>query len=714
MDAIGAKKIKMKKSKRGFEWGKLQFKYRSIRARLLIIFSVFIFFLIGIGASTLLMFRSVNANVEKIIDEDMVLVQSYEKMSYLMSQRVANLRGYLLTSEGRYLLNFNENVKESETYQQEITALDADSTTDNLFESLSEWEVYVQENIITVLKDKQRAQAVQNMNTYANPKAEEILAAITERSDSHSAAIQLNGEVLVANTNRGALILAIGVAVISLLAVVVALLFSRNFAKSIQIVMQRLNTIKSGLLNQEPLPVDGGGEVVALTQATNDMQTHLLSIINQMKTSAEALMTQSETLSFSASEVQSGSDLKEGKIIANQEVISVVFNSLDALAEIVEHIRQGTEDTADYSEITNVCDRIVARANETNAVASVQDADVSELELEETDWNVIASAQTSNYNAFKIKVTIEEDSMMVNARVFLVINKLEEVGEVMKTDPLIEVLESEEFGRTFQLLYITERDQEAVLKLINEQSEIEAVEVSLIGEKPKAVSEQIVSVNKEKTSTVQAHNHSQSVRVDLEKLDSFMNLVSELVIYRTQLEDISQKTQNKKLEETLTYVSRVTNQLQTLVLNIRMQPLQTVTSRFPRVVRDLSNDSGKPMELVIEGDDTELDRTIVSELSEPLIHLIRNSADHGIESPETRKALGKPEKGTIRISAYQEGNRVFITVSDDGKGLDAEAIKQSAEKKGISTAGLSTQEIQELKSCRQTSVYGFFCVIRSV
>lgn len=303
MDAIGVKNIKIKKSKREFEWGKLHFKYRSIRARLLIIFSVFIFFLIGVGASTLLMFRSVNTNVEKIIDEDMVLVQSYEKMSYLMSQRVANLRGYLLTSEGRYLLNFNENVKESETYQQEITALDADSTTDNLFESLSEWEVYVQENIITVLKDKQRAQAVQNMNTYANPKAEEILAAITERSDSHSAAIQSNGKVLVANTNRGALILAMGVAVISLLAVVVALLFSRDFAKSIQIVMHRLNTIKSGLLNQEPLPVDGGGEVVALTQATNDMQTHLLSIINQMKTSAEALMTQSETLSFSASEV---------------------------------------------------------------------------------------------------------------------------------------------------------------------------------------------------------------------------------------------------------------------------------------------------------------------------------------------------------------------------------------------------------------------------
>ena len=382
--------------------------------------------------------------------------------------------------------------------------------------------------------------------------------------------------------------------------------------------------------------------------------------------------------------------LKEGKMLADQEVISVVFNSLDALAEVVENIRSGTEETGDYSNITDVCDRIVARAN--GRTEEVKVAVETELMLDDSDWNVVESAQTNNYNAFKIKVTIEADSMMVNARVFLIINKLEEAGEVMKTDPLVEVLESEDFGRSFQLLYITERDQQTVLNMISEQSEIETVVVSPVGERPKVT----IIAKKEKTIATQGHNQSQSVRVDLEKLDSFMNLVSELVIYRTQLEDISQKTKNKKLEETLTYVSRVTNQLQSLVLNIRMQPLQTVTSRFPRVVRDLSNDSGKPMELVIEGDDTELDRTIVSELSEPLIHLIRNSADHGIEAPQTRKALGKPEKGTIKISAYQEGNRVFITVSDDGKGLDVEAIKQSADKKGISTVGLSPQEIQEL------------------
>lgn len=396
--------------------------------------------------------------------------------------------------------------------------------------------------------------------------------------------------------------------------------------------------------------------------------------------------------------------LKEEKIVADQEIISVVFDSLDALAEIVENIRNGSEGENEYSDITTVCDRIVARAEGITEVSENAAIAVEAMELDESDWNVIETAQTSNYHAFQVKVTIEEESMMVNARVFLIINKLEEAGEILKTDPITEVLESEEFGRTFQLLYLTENNQQTVLELIKEQSEVESVEVIAIGERPQE-QEQIETVKvdetemqkKEKTQTA-THNHSpnQSVRVDLEKLDSFMNLVSELVIYRTQLEDISQKNKDKKLEETLTYVSRVTNQLQSLVLNIRMQPLQTVTNRFPRVVRDLSNDSGKPMELIIEGDDTELDRTIVSELNEPLIHLIRNSADHGIELPEIRRQLGKPEKGTIKISAYQEGNRVFITVSDDGKGLDAEAIKQSAERKGIPTAGLSTKEIQEL------------------
>lgn len=392
--------------------------------------------------------------------------------------------------------------------------------------------------------------------------------------------------------------------------------------------------------------------------------------------------------------------LKEEKITADQEIIGVVFSSLDALAEIVAGIRLNkTEEVGDYSALIQSCDRIVARAEGRAATTASTPAATTPLALDDSDWHVVEAAQVNHYKAYTIHVTVEADSMMVNARAFLVLNKLEEHGEIIKTNPAAEVLESDEFGHQFQLLYVTESDAETIHALIQEQSEIASVVITPVGERP---AEPLVEVEntakKEKTALASNQNQSQShsVRVDLDKLDSFMNLVSELVIYRTQLEDISQKMRHKKLEETLTYVSRVTNQLQSLVLNIRMQPLQTVTNRFPRLVRDLSADTGKPMELVIEGDDTELDRTIVSELSEPLIHLIRNSADHGIEAPEIRRTLGKPEKGTIKISAYQEGNRVFITVSDDGKGLDAEAIKQSADKKGIATAGLSTKELQEL------------------
>ncbi len=160
-----------------------------------------------------------------------------------------------------------------------------------------------------------------------------------------------------------------------------------------------------------------------------------------------------------------------------------------------------------------------------------------------------------------------------------------------------------------------------------------------------------------------------------------MNLVSELVIYRTRLEDLSNQYNITEINEPLEHVGRITSDLQDLVLKIRMQPVNVVLNRFPRMIRDLSKELNKEIELIIEGEETELDRTVASELGEPLVHLIRNAADHGIESREERLALGKSEIGLIRLSAYQEGNRVVITVRDDGKGIDPEVIKESAIKK---------------------------------
>lgn len=390
--------------------------------------------------------------------------------------------------------------------------------------------------------------------------------------------------------------------------------------------------------------------------------------------------------------------LKDERIIADEEVISLVFSSLDALSEIVADLRNGQDIKRDYSTIIQTCERIFLEANHKDYSLTLKKDTKSTVitVLDEADWEIVENTKLNNFHAYSIHIEIESTSIMVGARAFLLLNKLEEFGHVLKTQPTIEVLESEDFGHEFQIFYVTELEKNVIEEMIMDQNEVEAIYIERLEKDTvtKEVEGPTIEENKPATKVNQPHN--QFVRVDLEKLDAFMNLVSELVIYRTQLEDISQKTNNKKLEETLTYVSRITDQLQSLVLNIRMQPLHTVTSRFPRVVRDLANESGKSMELIVEGDDTELDRTIVSELSEPLIHLIRNSADHGIESPDRRIALGKPEKGIIKISAYQEGNRVFITVSDDGAGLDTEAIKKSAERKGIPTDDLSKQEIQEL------------------
>lgn len=447
LDTTGTRKIRFKKPNWGemnkalknFEWGNLQFKYRSIRSRLLIIFSVFIFFLIGVGGATLVMFRTVNTNVEKIIHEDMALVQDYEKMSYLMSQRLANMRGYLLTGEGRYLLGFNENIKASESYKQDILAINNNVATENLFKNLLEWDQYVDENVVALIKDKQRSKAMRNMKEYMNPKAEEILAAITEQSDFHSAAIQTNGDILVANTSKGALFLAIGVAVISLLAILTAILFSHHFAESIKVVMNRLNTIKAGLLNQKALPVDGAGEIVELTKAANDMQAYLLAIVNQMKTSSEALMTQSETLSYSASEVQSGSE---------------------QVAVTMQELAIGTENQAQATSLLSANMTVFQTEVETvarvGATASKSSQTIVSLSGKGKERMTASEEQMSNINqiveeAVTKMQTLDHGTKEIG-KLVLIINEVANQTNLLALNAAIEAARAGEHGRGFAVV----------------------------------------------------------------------------------------------------------------------------------------------------------------------------------------------------------------------------------------------------------------------
>ena len=217
---------------------------------------------------------------------------------------------------------------------------------------------------------------------------------------------------------------------------------------------------------------------------------------------------------------------------------------------------------------------------------------------------------------------------------------------------------------------------------------------SVVENKPEAVKKpKDVKKPVHKKETKKMH---QSVRVDLERIDNLMNMVSELVIYRTRLEQIVMDHKSQELNETLEQVGRTTSDLQDLVMKIRMLPLDTVFNRFPRMIRDVSVELNKEINFVIEGADTELDRTVIDEIGEPLIHLLRNAADHGVESREVRIAQGKPPVGTIKLIAYQEGTKALIKVMDDGAGINVEKVRAKAEKKGINTEGMSEADIKNL------------------
>lgn len=403
------------------------------------------------------------------------------------------------------------------------------------------------------------------------------------------------------------------------------------------------------------------------------------------------------------------SELKQADAGADEESITIVFQSLDSLSLMLENIRNGETDIVDYQEIAVLCDRVVARSRQEEGATgeshiAINAPLITKMEtLDDAERKTISANRESGYTAYAIAVRIEENSFMKNVRAFMVLKNLRGAGEIVKTEPIAEVIENEDFGTDFRLLYLSPLPEDAVKKKILEVSEVAEAAVDHFDVRPEkepAVEEvQLTSQEEVTLKTKQTAGSGQAnhiLRVDSQKIDTFMNLIEELVIYRNQLDSISERLGNDQLQEKLDQITRITSDLQSQVVSIRMQPLKAVTSRFPRMVRDLSNQLGKDITFILEGEDTELDRTVISEIGEPLIHLLRNSCDHGIELPEERVWVGKKPQGTVKLAAYTEGNRVVITVSDDGKGLNPDMLKKSAEKKGIPTEGLSEQELQEL------------------
>lgn len=427
------------------------------------------------------------------------------------------------------------------------------------------------------------------------------------------------------------------------------------------------------------------------------------------------------------------SNFREGKLKVTQKVVTVLFTCLDTLEQMVDNISEGMNDEM---PIDNIMHELVSSASgetlneeEELAVDNSASSDLNEklnetienfkerLKLNEYDISVIKQAYDKGYNAFEMEIVLSENTLLKSARAFLLFKSLEEFGEIIKSNPGAEEIENENFEFEIRVIYLTTKDKKFINETIMGISEIDNVLIDdlKIGKseikvkeiekkekksenKKKEIKKKEVTTSKSKPAKKQQTKKKghQSVRVDLERLDKFLTMVSELVIHRTRLEQISGKYKLNDLNETLEQVGRTTSDLQDLVMKIRMLPLDAVFNRYPRMIRDLSVELDKEINFTIQGSETELDRTVIEEIGDPLLHLLRNAADHGIESKEDRVLNGKNPVGHIKLSAYPEGTKAVIKVEDDGKGLDIERIKEKAEEKGINTANMNENDIKNL------------------
>ncbi|MGK0465771.1 chemotaxis protein CheW [Clostridium sp.] len=470
--------------------------------------------------------------------------------------------------------------------------------------------------------------------------------------------------------------------------------------------MENLQTLNESLLEleQKPENIDKLNEIFRVAHTIKGM-------------AATMGFTQMAELTHKMEDVLS--KFREGKIKVTEKVVTVLFRCLDTLEKMVNNISEGISEELSIQDIIDDLHSIaegddvsVKTEKETPVMESIDSTDGDRIDLNEYDINIIKQAMEKMYNAFDIKILISVNTLLKSARAFLIFKSLEEYGEIIKSIPGAEDLENENFEFEIKLIFITTKDKDEVVNILMNISEVEQVIVEKVALKDSADdltdnlgefkqievkgSKMVKDDNKDKKEAGVHKKAHQSVRVELERLDKFMNMVSELVIHRTRLEQISSVHKLDDLNETLEQVGRATSELQDLVMKIRMLPLEVVFNRFPRMIRDLSKNLGKEMELEIQGQETELDRTVIDEIGEPLLHLLRNAADHGIESKEQRISSGKNPIGTIRLIAYAEGTKAIIKVEDDGKGLDVNKIKEKANKVGINTEGMSDVDIKNL------------------
>lgn len=433
------------------------------------------------------------------------------------------------------------------------------------------------------------------------------------------------------------------------------------------------------------------------------------------------------------------SEIRNDTIKVNSNLIDILFDCLDAIEAYVDTIKQtsneGDEDNAALIKRLNDFladgkdagdgsgEPAPSEDAKTEEQAKEEAADAKDayrqIRLEENDIKTLEENQSSGMNLYGFTVHVQKECMLKAARAFLVYKAVEDFGEILIYSPSSQDIEDEKFDLAFSFILASPQELDPIKKAVENVSEIESVDCDKVtpdmfkipdasaeteaapAEAPKEEAKAPAAApaakapakkDAKKKQTVNKPVTARTVRVDIEKLDALMNQVSELIIAKNSLVALSaQETASngqdqgtrQTFQEQIEYLERITTTLHESVMKVRMVPIENTVNKFPRMIRDLSRRLKKPMELVMTGEDTELDRTVVDQIGDPLQHLLRNSADHGIEAPEVRKAAGKPETGQIFLNAYQEGNNVIIQVGDDGAGIDTEAVKQKAIERGL-------------------------------
>ncbi|VDG97521.1 Chemotaxis protein CheA [Lysinibacillus sphaericus] len=452
-----------------------------------------------------------------------------------------------------------------------------------------------------------------------------------------------------------------------------------------------------------------------------------LAIVNEIFRAAHTLKGMSATMGYEdianlTHKMENVLDaIRNSKIRVTSEILDVVFESSDALEEMVIDIEEGGSGKKDVEKLVTMLNQIEAgksplAVEEEKTVKTESEEESGGLVYDDFEQTVVSQSIEQGFNAFELKVILRDDCLLKAARVFMVFEILEKAGEIIKTFPTVERLENEEFDSQFTVVIITKEDEEELKAKVQKVSEIEQVEIRSVQfhsaafevattmEAPVArpvVQPAHQTAKKEPTATKRsssAHSANKTIRVNIDRLDVLMNLFEELVIDRGRLQSIATELQNAELNETTERMTRISGDLQNIILNMRMVPVETVFNRFPKMVRQLARDLDKKINLEIIGAETELDRTVIDEIGDPLVHLIRNALDHGVENPADRIAAGKPEEGTVTLRAYHSGNHVFIELEDDGAGVNrARVLKKAIER------GIVTEEIAETLTDKQVA-----------